>query len=198
MKSFQQYLTESRQTYKYRVRVANCDMTPDIVDRIEMQLKKFDLISMSKPKAHPPEDRSYEFPDVGICEVHDFTVETNYPVNDSLIRNAVARGTGLGENQVHAYTETAFADKMRDIDNIKNTEKSEDGQKSLLANDKLESEPKPRDSMEMLKDLESRKYDFAAPNKEKVKTTNDVPQGNISPVGSKQNKLPPIGRGARK
>lgn len=199
MKSFQQYLTENKQTYKYRVRVANCDMTSDIVDRIELSLKKFDLVSMSKPKSHPPEDRSYEFPDVGICEVHDFTVETNYPTNDAGIRAAVARAAGVGESQVAAYTDAAFVDKMRDLESVKpKKDENKSGKKSLLGNDTLDSEPRPKDSMDMLKDLESRKYEFAAKNSEKVKTTNDVPQGNISPVGSKQNKLPSVGRGARK
>jgi hypothetical protein len=196
MKSFQEYLTESRNSYKYRIRVANCDMTSDIVDRIELGLKKFDLISMSKPKSQPPEDRSYEFPDVGICGVHDFKIETNYPTNDAGLRTAVSRAAGVPENHVTAYTEEAFIDQIEKVEQVKK-EKS-DKKQSILANDKLESQPRPRDSMEMLKDLETRKYEFAAKNTEKVKSTNEMPQGNVSPVGTNKNKLPPMGRGAKR
>ena len=42
----------------------------------------------------------------------------------------------------------------------------------------------------LLKELETRKYEFAEKSKEKGKTLNDEPQGTTSPVGTKQNKIP--------
>ena len=41
----------------------------------------------------------------------------------------------------------------------------------------------------LLKELESRKFDFAQDSNEAGKTTNDAPQGNVSPEGTKQNKI---------
>jgi hypothetical protein len=43
-----------------------------------------------------------------------------------------------------------------------------------------------------LKALEDgkRKYEFEVNNKEKFASTNQIPQGVLSPVGSKQNKIP--------
>jgi hypothetical protein len=42
----------------------------------------------------------------------------------------------------------------------------------------------------LLKELESRKYEFAQASNEAGKTTNDIPTGDKSPVGSTQNKIP--------
>jgi FKBP-type peptidyl-prolyl cis-trans isomerase (trigger factor) len=41
-------------------------------------------------------------------------------------------------------------------------------------------------NMTFLKDLETRKYEFAAKKAPKVKTTNDLPGGKSSPIGSKK------------
>jgi hypothetical protein len=47
----------------------------------------------------------------------------------------------------------------------------------------------------LLRELESQKFEFAKANAEKAKTTNEVPLGNVSPVGTHQNKkyTPPKG-----
>ena len=81
MKSFSKYLTESKKTFHFKVRLANCDLASETLDKIETALKQFDMVGMSKVKNHPPEDRSLEFPKVGTCEVKDFDVELNYPTN---------------------------------------------------------------------------------------------------------------------
>jgi hypothetical protein len=46
------------------------------------------------------------------------------------------------------------------------------------------------DLQKMLDEHDSIEYPFAVKQAEKAKTTNDLPEGNVSPVGSKQNKIP--------
>ena len=53
MKAFKAYLTESKRTYDFRVRIANCDLTSDLLDKIELGLKAFDLADITKPKSQP-------------------------------------------------------------------------------------------------------------------------------------------------
>jgi hypothetical protein len=178
MKSFVEYLTESKKTFQFKVRIANCG--DDKFDAIETALKQFDLISMSKIKNHPPEDRSLEFPKVGICEVKDFDVELNYPTTDISVRTAVAHATDLKLDQVMAYTKEGFEQRMRDIDSVKKVKKGE----SVLNKTDLEAEPKPKLDLSMIKSLETRKYEFDAQSNETGKTTNDLPQNNNSPIGS--------------
>ena len=196
MKSFREYLTESKKTFKFKVRVANSDMDNELVDRIETALKQFDLISMTKPKNHPPEDRSFEFPQCGVCEVKDFDIEVNYPTHDAAVQNAVGSVKGLDHARVRAYTSDAYTAHMQQLDQIKK-EKSEK-KTALLGNDNLESAEKPNLSLDFVKELETRKYEFASGKTEKGSTTNDLPQGNVSPVGTNKNKLPSVSKGAKK
>jgi hypothetical protein len=150
MKSFVEYLTESKKTFQFKVRIANCG--DDNFDIIETALKQFDLISMSKIKNHPPEDRSLEFPKVGICEVKDFDVELNYPTTDVSVRTAVAHACGLKVDQVMAYTKEGFEQRMRDIESVKSIKKGD----AVLNKKELESEPKPKLDLSLIKNLETR------------------------------------------
>jgi hypothetical protein len=194
MKSFTEYLTESKKTFKFKVRIANCDMDDETTDRIESALKQFDLISMSKPKNHPPEDRSIEFPQIGTCEVKDFDIEVNYPTHDAAIQQAVGSVRGLNNVQVRAYTADGYASMIDQAQRIKKGQ----NKKALLDQEKLEAQDRPDLSLDFIKNLETRKYEFAGDSTQQAKTTNDLPQGNVSPVGTNKNKLPSVGRGAKR
>jgi len=178
MKSFVEYLTESKKIFQFKVRMANCG--DDKFDAIETALKQFDLISMSKIKNHPPEDRSLEFPKVGICEFKDFDVELNYPTTDIAVRTAVAHASGLKLDQVMAYTKEGYLQRMRDIDSVKNNKVGQ----ALLNKQELEAEPKPKLDLSLIKNLETRKYEFETKSDAVGKTSNDLPQNNVSPLGS--------------
>ena len=180
MKSFIKYLTESKKTYQFKVRLANCDMKDGTKSEIENALKQFDLVSMSGVKNHPPEERSTEFPKLGAVEVKDFDVELDYPTIDMSVRQAVAHALGCDLGSVMVYTKDSWEQRMRELDRITQAQKN----KTVLDKEKLDSEKKPADSMDFLKGLESRKYEFAGDKTERAKTTNDLPQGNVSPVGT--------------
>jgi len=188
MKSFKNFLTESQKTFDFKVRIANCDFKDGQLEKIKIALQQFDLMKMSAVKNYPPEDRSTEFPRIGTCEVKDFDIQLNYPTTDAAIRQAVAHAAGIGVNQTSVYTKEEYLQRLKELDRIKKKDSA------LLDQEKLEDEEKPRHSLDFLKSLETRKYDFAEKNAEKAKTTNELPQGTLSPVGSKQNKIPsPIG-----
>jgi len=186
MKSFSNYLSESKKTYQFKIRIANCDLDSESMNKIETALKQFDLVSVSNPKNHPAEDRSVEFPKVGTCEVKDFDVELNYPTTDIAVRTAVAHSIGLKLDSVMAYTKQGFEQRMKEIDKSKEFKKGS----SVLSQEKLEDRPKPKLSLDLIKDLESRKYEFAAAPEKSGKTTNELPQGTLSPVGSTKTKIP--------
>lgn len=188
MKSFLKYLVESKKTYNFKVRLANCDLNDNELEKIKVALQQFDLVKMSKIKNYPIEDRSDEFPRIGACEVKEFDVELNYPTTDAAVRQAIAHATTMGLDQTSVYTQEGYVQRLKELDRTKKKDSS------LLDKEELDSEPKPKLDLDFLKNLESRKYDFAASTNEKAKTTNELPQGTLSPVGSKQNKIPsPMG-----
>lgn len=187
MKSFIKYLTESKKTYHFKVRLANCDLKDGTKSELENALKQFDLVSMSAIKNHPPEERSTEFAKLGAVEVKDFDVELDYPTIDMAVRQAVAHSLGCDLGRVMVYTKESWEQRMRELDRITAAQKG-----TVLDKEKLETEKKPADSMDFLKGLETRKYEFAGDKTTNAQTTNDLPQGNVSPVGStKVNKTMP-------
>jgi hypothetical protein len=52
--------------------------------------------------------------------------------------------------------------------------------------EKLEPTFGDKYNMKFLKDLETKKYEFAAKKATKAKTTNDLPVGKNSPIGGKK------------
>ena len=52
MKAFKEYLTESKKTYKFKVRVAG-DLPENFADKLDRSLTKFEVISVSTGKKTP-------------------------------------------------------------------------------------------------------------------------------------------------
>ena len=80
MKTFKQYLTESEQTYSYKIKIAGgCDA--DKLKEIENAMGKYDIIKMSDPKTTPVMEDPLDFPGIKNIEVCIFEVELNYPAS---------------------------------------------------------------------------------------------------------------------
>lgn len=186
MKSFTEYLAHTKPRYEFVVRIAECDLK-DRESAIRNGLAAYVVEEITKPRRLPIQEHS-EFVGMGPCEVHVVEVRLQYPVISDQVRESVARALGISASQVVARTKNE--DHMR-TQTVPEPSKAKDG--SVLTNPNLESESgqplagqKRLDSL--LKELETRKYEFAA--KESNAVTSDLPMGDVSPVGSNQNKIP--------
>lgn len=86
MKSFKDILTESKKTYKFIVRVAG-DLPEGFAERLETNLKKFDLVSIGSGKRTPIQERPLDFPQLQNIETHSFEAEVNYPTTPQVLEN---------------------------------------------------------------------------------------------------------------
>lgn len=197
MKNFKAYLTESHQTYDFKVRLA-CDLPDEMMTKIKSVLEAYKVASVSKPKRLPIQETP-EFPNAGPVEIHMFDVSLNYPCNDEQVRVLIAERCELNPAMVkvtpaHSPYEAVAA----------GLEKSNigDSKQSVLLQDEMKAE-KPSDTLvgdaripELIKELEeTRKYEYskiAGLTKKQPHTTNDVPVGKISPLGSHKPKLPTV------
>lgn len=189
MKAFTQYLYETQKTFEFCIKLANTDPTAETLDRIKNALETYSLASISKPKRLPIQEHQ-EFPKMGACECHLVDVVVNYPVTvDQLSqviseRAFVPRGTFIVRTK-NEYEQTESAEAH-----------GKDSTGSLLEKPELEAVPGAQDLVgqqrigSMLKELESRKYEIAGKEKSDSKTLNDAPLNSVSPVGSRQNKIP--------
>lgn len=78
MKSFKDFLTESKKTYKFKIRVAG-ELPEGFADRLKMNLEKFDLVNLSAGKRAPITEKPLDFPQLQNIEVTHFEAEVNYP-----------------------------------------------------------------------------------------------------------------------
>ena len=76
MKTFKQYLTESKRDYTYRIKLIN-EIDNESVDRIERHLAKYEVKTVQAPKRLMLQSAPYDFPQARGHEVHviEFTTE---------------------------------------------------------------------------------------------------------------------------
>ena len=61
MKSFEQYLTESKKTYKFKIRVAG-EVPEGFANTLEGALQKYDVKNLSAGKTTPITEKPLDFP----------------------------------------------------------------------------------------------------------------------------------------
>lgn len=187
MKPFTQYLQEMNRIYEFSIKLAQCEFDADAQDRLKLALEAYALESVGKIKRLPIQEHA-DFPGQGPCECHMVDVAVRYPVVSDQVRQVVAEKLGISAKQV--VVRTKGEEELRNT--INEPKKASDG--SVLNNSSLEDSDGGQELVgqsrkdSMLKELETRKYEFAA-KPEPVKST-EMPMGTTSPVGSKQNKIP--------
>ena len=187
MKTFVEYLTEAAdKTYDFKIKMC-CEPDKDILNAMENVLKAYDMASMSKPKRLPIKEHPGEFPNRGPIEVHVIEASVKMPVTPPQIKEMMKQRAGINEADILVYTkgqdESYVADQGAKADGALLEKDLEESDNSEHGTEKFKNN--------MLKDLESSiKHEYADPNTEKGKTTNDLPTGDKSPVGSTANKKP--------
>ena len=187
MKPFTQYLQEMNHVYEFNVKLAGCDMTAEMKNRLKSALEAYSVESIGKYKRLPIQEHA-DFPGHGPCECNMLEVAVKYPVVTDQMAQIIAEKLGIPRNSVIVRTRGQEENMMP----VAEPKKSKDG--SVLNNPELEAAEgaqalvgqSRKDSM--LKELETRKYEFET--KAPIVKSPELPQGNKSPVGSMQNKIP--------
>jgi hypothetical protein len=84
MKSLKLYLTESEQTYNFRLKLAN-EFDDETMNKIETLLDKYELKKISKPKKTPVQEHPMDFQTLSNAEVYIIDAELTYPVTANQI-----------------------------------------------------------------------------------------------------------------
>lgn len=98
MKSFRQYLTESFNTYRYKVKIAG-DCDSKFLDMLRMNLKKFDPVKIDEPRTTPIQKSPYGFPQMSDVPVTIIDCEFKYPATEPMVRQ-LCKLLGCDENRV--------------------------------------------------------------------------------------------------
>jgi len=199
MKSLKDYIFETKKTYHFRVKLADIDPTGAFMDKLETALKAYDLVSVTKIKHEPVQLVHPDFPKLGAVDIYAVDIAVNYPANDSTIKNLLNQKMNIpfdhmavyNKHQIDNhldYSEVARRDTAALTD--PNLEQAEGDSQELVGQKRAE---------DLKKNLPTRKYEFEKLDTGKgAKTTNELPQGNESPVGTHQNERPnPFSRGKK-
>jgi len=98
MKSFKEYLTESKKVYEFKIKLAG-DFEKG-GDAIKKALAQYKVESCSSGKRTPIAETQPDFPNHKNTNVTVFDVVLAYPTNSPRVRAAVAEALGCGEECV--------------------------------------------------------------------------------------------------
>ena len=104
MKSFKNYLQESKQSYKYRIKFAN-PVSDEDMDRIEKHLLKYDVKTVSAPKKLMLQSTPYDFPTLKGYEVHVVEFTTERPASAYQIQEEIKNLTGSSDGYMKVRAE---------------------------------------------------------------------------------------------
>jgi hypothetical protein len=190
MKSFKDYLTESKRTYDFKVKIAG-PMTAECETNMKALLAKYQIVGFKKSATTPVQALPLDFPKLTNAEVSIYEVSLDYPVASHELQHYLGGGLKINEQSIvvrrpgepsEQYQEPGqpregalLADsEYKESPNVDSNNYYGDKYNASLIktlNDDLKAQHKARGQV--------------IPNGDDGKTTNEVAQSNTSPVGSK-------------
>jgi Cys-tRNA synthase (O-phospho-L-seryl-tRNA:Cys-tRNA synthase) len=185
MKKFAQYLAESERTYDYRIKLLG-KPSAELIRDLKQKLDQFDPVSMGDVKTTPIQKVLTDFPNNPNDSVSMFDVSFKYPAIEPQIKQ-LAQLMGIDPNRVvmssRDYNEgmaeeyKKIADQNKDL--IDDTDyPAPDAQQRALSKDYATG---PYDHA-VLKNAYRSSFSIAGEKTPPAKTTNELPQGNKSPM----------------
>lgn len=197
MKAFAKYLAESERTYRYRIKVVG-DVPAGFFRELEKKCDQFDIVKMSDARTTPIRKQIPDFPAFPNQAMNIVDVEFRYPAIEPQIKQ-LAQLLGIDPNRIVMNAES-YEQSLND----ENT-KIEDENKGLLTDTDYPAPDKTQKSLSkdysaephdhvVLKNAYRSDFTVAGGKTPAAKTTNEIPQGNKSPMSSiKRPPKPPTG-----
>lgn len=187
MKHFKDYIAESQRVYNYRIKIVG-DVSAALIKDLKDKLAQFDPVKMGDVKTTPVQAKIQDFPAFDNDRVTHFDVEFRYPAIEPQIQQLVQL-LGVDPRRARMLT-VPYEDSIAD-----ETAKVEAQPDSLLADTDY---PAPDAEQKALsKDYSTGPYDHAVLKNSyksdftvaggktpKAVTTNDIPQGDESPISN--------------
>ena len=187
MKSFTEYLTESKKTYAFSIKVAG-DVSKDFAEDLRGALGKFSIANLTKGKSSPIQEVQLDFPELKNESVTVYELEIHYPTTPQVLEQYISSVCNCNRSQLRVRGANEHARTLEQEDFKK--ENSE----TLLTNSDMGGESAQDKVGEkyissFLKDLQSASKDRAVKDQPKEKAPEAMPEGtSISPIGSKATK----------
>ena len=187
MKTFHQYLSESAQTYDYRIKVVG-DVPTGFFDQLKEKLSQFDVVKMTTPKSTPVQKLLKDFPDEENQSMTFVDVNFRYPAIEPQVQR-LAEFMGVNPNRV-CMAQLEYAEGMaKEIADIEEQNKDLLTDTDFPAPDAKQKELSQDYSADpykhaVLQNAYRSEFTVAGGRTPAAKTTNDLPQGKKSPFAN--------------
>jgi hypothetical protein len=131
MKSFTEYLMESKEEKKYsfKIKIAG-DLPENCEDVMETALQKYQVSKFTKTKTTPIQAKLRDFPTMENSQVSIFDVELEYPTTSAVLTNYMLEQTGLTAERIKVRSPAEDAESELNAEHLE-----EDDAKALLTQD---------------------------------------------------------------
>lgn len=188
MKSFTEYLTESKKTYEFKIKVAG-DLSEDFSSELNTAMEKFSVVKLGKGKRTPIQDVPLDFPNLKNSHVTVFDLECHYPTTPQVLEAYIAQVCGCPAGSVVVKTandpseqyEAEMNEKMTPVLGEPQESETDKTAQDLVGEKHISS---------FLKDLARDSKDLCAGQPKEKESPMPEASVGISPVGSKQNTIP--------
>ena len=184
MKSFKEYLTESKKTYQFKIGVAG-ELPEGFEDRLKMGLGKYGLVNVSSGKRTPISKRPLDFPQLENTEVTYFEAEVNYPTTQQIMQEylvnlcSVPKSHMIVRNPEEPQEEYQAETEEKPYESMLNTED--------MGGESAQDDVGGNRVMDLLKELET------ARKEREIDPIESVKPGESKDIGEAENAKSPIG-----
>ena len=88
MKTFKEYLAESKKTYSLKIKVAG-ELPEGFAEELKARLENRSIIQFEAMKTTPVSETPHDFPELKNMEVHIFDLMTEYPVTPTEVEKEI-------------------------------------------------------------------------------------------------------------
>lgn len=179
MKSFAEYLTESKKTYEFKIKIAG-DLSEGFSSELQSAMEKFAVVKMGKGKRTPIQEVPLDFPTLKNSHVTVFDLEISYPTTPQVLETYICQVCGCPAGNVVVRTANAPSEEYQKqleekTENILGEPETATEEGQALVGEKHISS--------FLKDIASHAKAKSEQPKEKANPMPE-PGASISPIGS--------------
>jgi hypothetical protein len=125
MKSFKEYLTESKKTYEFKVKIAG-NIPKDFATNLKTALGQFQVEGIKNAKRTPIQESPVDFPNAKFSEVTVFDVVLKYPCNSPTVAGVISEKLGINSKNVVVKTIGEEEESIINLQHMHGVEASED------------------------------------------------------------------------
>jgi len=184
MKSFVEYLAESKKVYEFKIGVAG-ELPEGFEDDLESALERFSLANLGSGKRTPITERPLDFPQLQNMEVTYYEAQVNYPTTQQVLQQYLGDMCRIPQSHIIVRNLHAPQEEYQE-------EKEDTPYEALLNTEELGGES-AQDSvagnrvMDLLKELET------ARKEREIDPIEGVEQGESKDITDDENSKSPIG-----